>query len=162
MRRKQNNEQPNYFSRHKQAGLYGRGGEVKVYRIQAADGRGPFRPGLTKYWIDVLHAPRPMPIQDAFGFFWIEELRAGWMYGCGCLSLDELVKWFSPNECAALKDMGYFPAVIEADEIVRNREGEQVIFGCKKPFSKIAKKLTWDALLFSTEPTAELAEKERK
>lgn len=117
---------------------------MKVYRVQAKDGRGPFRPGLTKHWSECNN--RPMAIQDAFGLDWLKECRKDWMYGCGCLSLKELAVWFSKNERMTLCLMGYQPVEIEADIIIRKRNGEQVIFGCRKSFAEIAKEFSWKSL----------------
>jgi hypothetical protein len=114
-----------------------------VYRIQASDGRGPFRPGFAKYWDD--DGYRPMPIQDAFGMAWLRQCRKGYSYGCACKTVEGLAKWFRPSERRALEKFGYRPVSIVADHILRENS-DQVLFGSKHPFAEAAIDLSWSIL----------------
>ena len=126
---------------------------MRVYRIQASDGRGPFRPGLSKYWCDYNHMPPAThkAVQEEFGSEWLKECKPGWMYGSACLSLEQLATWFSRKERETLQIMGYHPVALEPDTILR-RGMEQLIIGCKKNFAQVAEKLSWNDLMSAQAP----------
>ena len=126
---------------------------MRVYRIQAIDGRGPFRPGLSKHWCDYGHIPPHKPIQEEFGSDWLNECKPGWMYGSACLSLEQLATWFSRKERETLQIMGYHPVALEPDVIVR-RGMAQLIIGCRKNFAQVAEKLSWNDLMSAERRTA--------
>lgn len=98
-----------------------------VYRVQAADGRGPWRPGMSHLWHDEAKTYLPDSIVDAFGLDWRGEIPDSWACGCACRSLDGLLKWFTPLERRRLDRMGYAPVAIRADKIIREN-ADQVIF----------------------------------
>lgn len=78
-----------------------------VYRIQDKNGRGPWKPGFSKYWIE------PRPDHDRlipwYQEFWpiYQHATAGMFLGCGCTSEDQLRRWFSPTEYRRLVEFGY-------------------------------------------------------
>lgn len=81
---------------------------MHVYRIQDLDGRGPFKPGLTDRWLEC----RPdhenlLPFFEEFPETRYVPFLPGMHYGCGCLTLQQLRRWFSPVEYARLYRMGY-------------------------------------------------------
>ena len=127
--------------------MLSQGLRMRVYRIQASDGRGPFRPGLSKHWCDYGHIPPAThkPVQEEFGSDWLKECKPGWMYGSACLSLEQLATWFSRQERETLQIMGYLPVALEPDAILR-RGVAQLIIGCKKNFAQVAEKLSWNAM----------------
>lgn len=86
---------------------------MTVYRVQDSEGRGPFKPGFSKYWIDgdsdrELLNPwfEEVRVEDVWA-----KLRNGERAGCACESMDDLLAWFLPLELERLQRMGY--SVIE-------------------------------------------------
>ena len=72
-----------------------------VYRVQAADGRGPWRPGFSHTWIDG-DAPAGRldeTIMDLIPIAQLAALPRTMHYGCACRSLTALMAWFTPIEC---------------------------------------------------------------
>lgn len=118
------------------------GWEMHLYRVQAADGRGPWRPGLSKHWVDDNCDMRlPEPVQDAFPDVF-RRIPRGWHAGCACRSMDALLKWFSPVECARLESMGYQPVRVVVDKILAEN-ADQVVFVRRKPLNQDVELLTW-------------------
>jgi len=103
-----------------------------VYRVQAIDGRGPWRPGFSHVWVDDIAKPPA----------WIEEfnvravLRAanGDVTGCACRSLDQLRRWFTQDELNRLRVLGYFVVRLEVDRILAESK-HQVVFARKQPLA---------------------------
>ena len=107
--------------------------QMKVYRLQDENGRGPFKPGFTRYWAE--NRDRPLDIISAFGLSWRAEIPRGWAVGCACRSLQELDRWFSLTERERLFDMGYRIVALKPDMILREGDG-QVIIARKLPFTR--------------------------
>lgn len=118
---------------------------VMVYRVQAADGRGPWRPGLSRYWVDK-ESDRPLPIDviTAFGLDWRERIPLRWHVGCACRTMDGLMEWFTPRERGNLDCMGYKPVSLVADRIIAEN-ADQVIFVRRDPLTR-AIALPWPVL----------------
>ena len=121
----------------------------RVYRVQAADGRGPWRPGLSKHWIE-MDSDRPLQpdVLAAFGTGWLRQVPHGWHAGCACRTLAGLMAWFTPVECNRLAAMGYSPVAIYPDKIIEENE-DQVVFACKTPLAFCSIALTWS---FAADP----------
>ncbi len=84
----------------------------KVYRIQDHEGRGPFKPGLTKYWANTS--------KDELSPFYVEFSEipvSGLALRCGCTSVDQLKLWFTPHEYGRLLGFGYKCVIIENAKI---------------------------------------------
>ena len=114
-----------------------------LYRVQAADGRGPWRPGLSKHWIDDnSDSPLQADVISAFGTGWLWAIPEGWHAGCGCRTLSKLMKWFTPIEQSRLYGMGYLPVKIWPDKIIAEND-DQVVFACKVPLALCNIALTW-------------------
>ena len=107
-----------------------------LYRMQSTlDGRGPYRPGLTKHWVDrESHRPVPTDVLTAFGLEWKSDIPKGWYCGCACRSLETLLQWFTAVELQRLSEMGYSVVEFNADKIVRE-DGMQVIFAKRLPLT---------------------------
>lgn len=91
-----------------------------VYRVQDRDGRGPWKPGLSRYWVEDSSAVGPLQetIMDLCGgFSGMEKLERGWHYACACRSPEALAAWFTPVEAIRLAAMGYAPVRIKADRV---------------------------------------------
>lgn len=94
---------------------------VIVYRVQDADGRGPFKPGFTQHWIDIYFAPGVQPYPT-----WMEEFGEdlikknglpGEYYGSAVRTRDELDGWFSVTEQRKVKHLGYRIVAIGIDRV---------------------------------------------
>jgi hypothetical protein len=116
---------------------------LDVYRVQAQDGRGPWRPGFSKYWIDEdSQRPLQLDVVTAFGLVWLNKIPRGWSAGCGCRTIDALFKWFTPTEQRRLADFGYTPVLITADKIIEEN-ADQVIFARRRPFNESVIVMKW-------------------
>jgi len=83
--------------------------EIYIYRIQDSDGRGPWKPGFSKNWTE----DRPeseyeklIPWPYEFGPVHKKAQPCEYL-GCGCLTIDQLRQWFTPNEYRTLMKYGY-------------------------------------------------------
>lgn len=89
-----------------------------VYRVQDDSGRGPWRPGFSKYWCE--------DREDLDNLIpWTVELptvllkrTAGMHMGCGCRTLEQLRRWFTPAEFKTLNQFGYASVQLEATRIL--------------------------------------------
>ena len=103
-----------------------------IYRVQADDGRGPFRPGFSVRWSD-------MDGEDRLPTF-IEEFpniifEAGWHYGTGVRTLEEIGRWFTTTEQGRMAALGFYVVVMNVDKIIAESKN-QVIFARKEPLNK--------------------------
>ena len=105
---------------------------MRIYRIQAADGRGPFRPGLTEQWIgEPRWEDRPSLIEE-FDMRDILALVKGRHMGCGFRTPEQMRRWFDVNERAKLARLGFYPVTMTVDEIVAE-SGTQLVFARRTP-----------------------------
>ena len=115
-----------------------------VYRVQAADGRGPWRPGWSQQWIDA-DAPVGRLSETVMDLLPIATLRAlppTMHYGCGCRSLEALLHWFTPLEQERLSRFGFYPVRLHADAVLAESEW-QMFVGRSRPFSDGATRLSF-------------------
>lgn len=113
-----------------------------LFRVQAADGRGPWRPGLSHHWTDENRQKFQTDILTAFGLNWKERIPPGMHVGCACRTLDGLLDWFTPLEQRRLEAMGYAPVTFLADRILAENR-EQVIFARRDPLNVAVVALKW-------------------
>ena len=80
-----------------------------VFRIQDVNGRGPYKPGFSRVWLDADHEEAKAHLVP-----WFEELGRvdrlalyGSVVGCGCVSVEQLRGWFTPSEYGRLVGHGY-------------------------------------------------------
>ena len=78
-----------------------------IYRVQDRDGRGPWKPGFSHVWV----SDRPdeefellKPIQVDFPDL---RVRSAYHVGVGCVSLEQLRRWFKREEFYILRKHGY-------------------------------------------------------
>lgn len=113
-----------------------------LYRIQAADGRGPFRPGLSRVWSDGGPVLRPPSLVEREG--WrelVEQMRASGLHcGAGCRTRQELRRWFTRAEERRLRKLGYRVVTIEPDVIFAEWPDE-VTFGCRLPLREALREI---------------------
>jgi len=116
-----------------------------LFRVQAADGRGPWRPGLSKHWIDRESDQRfPEDWINAFGLENIlSRIPKGSLAGCACRAFDGLFRWFTPTERKRLDAMGYKPVALYPDKIIAENS-DQVVFVRRLPFNQAAVVLAWE------------------
>lgn len=117
----------------------------RIYRIQDADGRGPYRPGFTHVWQDdegPVNPPMPVPV--------IMALRAAMPrhhhMGFGFVSLEQLRQWFTVPELRKLHVLGYVIAEMGATGILR-RDEKQVVFHRRFPFTEGIRVVQLDEVL---------------
>jgi hypothetical protein len=104
-----------------------------IYRIQAEDGRGPYRPGFSGAWVDADHDRRNPSITAEFGLRLAQSFPAGAQAGCGFFSVAALTVWFSDAERETLARLGYYVAEIE-DCTVYAVGDLQVLAWRRRPF----------------------------
>jgi hypothetical protein len=115
---------------------------MTIYRIQDAEGRGPFRPGLSLRWIDDEAKPhestlKPWPEEFPEVFFAIRIFRTIYC-GCGCNSPEQLKLWFSKLEIRKMEILGLNPVIMEVDEILAESP-VQLVFRRLKPLREDVK-----------------------
>lgn len=94
-----------------------------VYRIQDADGRGPWKPGFSKYWVKEREDHNNLiPWFQEFGPVHQTKALVGLHTGCGCRTQDQLRRWFLPEEYAVLRAAGYAAVRINVDMILAESE----------------------------------------
>jgi len=106
-----------------------------VYRVQDAEGRGPFRPGFSHWWVE----ERPdhdnlVPWMQQFGHDALQ--RAGWPFGkhfgCACRTLEQLRRWFTAGEYATLERFGFQAVRLDVARVLHESE-IQLLFQRAKP-----------------------------
>jgi hypothetical protein len=86
--------------------------EGMILRVQDADGRGPWKPGVFMKWTDTerpgdtLFPPIFAEIED-FHLEIARWHRRGYHIGCAVDGIEALKKWFNHREITTLRSMGY-------------------------------------------------------
>lgn len=107
-----------------------------LYRVQDAEGRGPYRPGFSHAWVDAVRAEYPPTIFDDFGPVLLAEAkRSGLHLGCAFRTPEQLHRWFTRRELTRLENAGYAVVAVQADRVFAESEW-QVLFGCEAPLSR--------------------------
>lgn len=79
-----------------------------IWRVQDALGRGPFKPGYTRQWVDDIECSGPAVdmrlIKVCMAY---AQLPGSWPFGYGCYGLAALCRWFTINEMRRLMKDGY-------------------------------------------------------
>ncbi len=104
-----------------------------VYRVQDLDGRGPWKPGFSRRWVEDRpdhDALLPWPLE--FGTGILDRLLTGEAAGCGCRTLEQLRRWFTASEYKKLLGYGYRAVQMEVGRILAESE-IQCLFGRAKP-----------------------------
>lgn len=117
---------------------------IPAYRVQAADGRGPWRPGWSHTWIDG-DAPEGRLSETIMDLLPLPQLRAlppTMAWGCACRSLASLMQWFTPVERERLERLGFYPVRMQAD-VVLVESPWQMLIGRTRPFTDGATRLRW-------------------
>jgi hypothetical protein len=117
------------------------------YRVQDADGRGPWRPGFSHTWIDESAPPGRLQetIFDLVPLDRIRHFARDQHVGSACRTLDAIGDWFTATERARLAARGYQLVRLAADLVIAESHW-QMIIGRTRPFSEGATRLGWDRL----------------
>ena len=103
-----------------------------IYRVQDADGRGPWKPGFSQCWVEDRDDQNNLvPWMVEMGRV---EKRAiyGMSVGCGCRTVEQLRRWFTPSEYRTLRRFGYQAVKMEVGRILGESK-IQVVFERAKP-----------------------------
>ena len=106
-----------------------------VYRIQDGDGRGPWKSGFSHRWVEDRpdHDNLP-PWVVEFGR--VDLKRFTWEHvGSGCLTLEQLRRWFTESEYKSLLRYGYRAVRMDVDRLLGKSE-TQCVFGRVKPLNE--------------------------
>lgn len=124
---------------------------MHVYRVQGLDGRGPFRPGFSRYWADDDFAPgivAPPTWMDEFGADAIDRLgKRGEYFGSAVRAIADISKWFSTTEQSRLATMGFNVVSLRAFRILAESPN-QVLFARRSPFNVGARPIPWKTVAF--------------
>jgi hypothetical protein len=120
------------------------GFKVTAYRVQAADGRGPWRPGWSHTWIDDAAPPDRLTetVMNLVPIHLLMNLPKDMAWGSACRSFDALMQWFTPVERQRLQVAGYHPVKLMAD-VVLAESAWQMLIGRRRPFTDGATRLRW-------------------
>ena len=117
-----------------------------VFRVQhPSDGYGPYRPGLSHRWTDLLHEVRNPSILTDFDEAVFSRLSPNRFNGCALESLGAVRKWFSPIEREKLAKLGFALVALAAHSIVA-RSDRQLLISRTEPFRSGALELPWEVL----------------
>ena len=105
---------------------------MRIYRIQGADGRGPFRPGITEQWIGNPRWHERPSLMEEFDMRQILARAAKRHMGCGFRTPDQMRLWFDANERAKLARLGFYQVTMEVDEILAESP-TQLVFARRTP-----------------------------
>lgn len=101
---------------------------MRVWRVQDASGRGPYRPGLSERWMDEQHHVRN---EGPLAFRRADLLEhSGW----GFLSEGAAKRWFSRSERRRLLQLGFELVNLDADLVVVS-SARQCLFSRTLPLS---------------------------
>lgn len=118
----------NTQNQHAQAGQVERR-VMHIYRVQDKQGRGPFRPGITDKWIEMRpdHENLVPFFEEWKGFDPCCEAKQNEHLGVGCMTLEQLRRWFTETEYNRLRILGYRAVKVRADRILRSSD-KQCVF----------------------------------
>lgn len=116
--------------------------KITVYRMQDRSGRGPWKPGFSKMWVEERTAEEFAALRA------IQEIASHVVNrpqnghrGCGCRTLAQLRRWFTPTEYTRLLDWDYACVQMEVDRVLYS-DDVQVLFERKKPLRKDVRVVT--------------------
>lgn len=115
--------------------------EATVYRVQDAEGRGPFRPGLSAQWSDHHGPVRPPPYFDLWPD-WRRLVPGGWWYGSAVEAVPQLDPWFTGPERDRLAALGFRLVALDR-AFIAARDPAQVLIARKRPFTAGCRVLAW-------------------
>ena len=106
-----------------------------IYRVQDKDGRGPWKPGFSLNWVESRDDHENLhPWTYEFGPVH-RYLLSGEYGGSGCLTEDQLRRWFTPSEYKTLIAYGYHAVKMRVNRILASSP-IQCVFGRAKPLTE--------------------------
>lgn len=105
-----------------------------VFRWQDAEGRGPYRPGMSRYWADEDQQASNPPMFIEFGADVVRHGRPGEAMGCGFRSPEQMHRWFTRDEQDRMRLLGYRFGAMKVDRIVAESD-RQVVFARRQPLA---------------------------
>lgn len=112
---------------------------MKVYRVQDKEGRGPFKPGLTRHWLIYNKGKdKLIPWYAGMNSEQIKALLSGrGAIGTACISIKDLCKWFSKKEYSTLLKHGYRSIYLDInEEDVLFKDDNQILFNRDIPLNE--------------------------
>lgn len=109
-----------------------------VYRIQDADGRGPWKPGFSQHWSTDKPAEVYEKLQPIMTDFPNLSVNTNRHIGVGCTSLEQLRMWIWKIEYERLLQHGYQCVKIRADRIAAQSD-IQCVFESAQPLKDVGK-----------------------
>lgn len=106
-----------------------------IYRVQDRDGRGPWRPGFSNKW--VIHRPDHEDLLPSYLEMphALDRRTPGYHVGVGCWELDQLRRWFIPDEFDTLLNHGFACVKFYAGVFLGSSE-TQCLFERRKPLAE--------------------------
>lgn len=110
----------------------------QVVRIQDQQGRGPWKPGFSHVWVeDRADHDKLVPWFQEMG--WVNRKAiAGMHVGCGCRTVEQLQRWFTPGEYRTLLLYGYRAVTLEIGRVL-GESAIQVVFERPRPLREAGK-----------------------
>lgn len=97
-----------------------------IYRIQDAEGRGPWKPGFSHRWVQYredLHNLVPWFLEfDESMILALVIHSRGCAFGSGCRTKEQLRRWFTEREYSTLLEFGYRSVKMGANLILAESE----------------------------------------
>ena len=111
-----------------------------LLRMQDQSGRGPWKPGFSKYWVDDVRDFDLPPVQQDFGLDWAlmvdAAFRRGLHLGVAVRGVKRFNKWFTSTERVRLALLGY--QIVDASECeVLGETNWQAVIGSEAPLSEL-------------------------
>jgi hypothetical protein len=96
-----------------------------ILRVQDDEGRGPFKPGFSRFWLDPDWSSELPTWMEEFGRDVMPQVSK-YHYGCGVRSFSQLARWFSDKEVKAMYFYGYSIVSMRVDEIIAESKNQNV------------------------------------
>lgn len=96
-----------------------------VFRVQNKSGRGPFMPGLSRYW--VIDRPDHINLKPHSMDFPDIKYPKGMFVGCACRTKEQLQRWFSEQEYKSLLEMGFKSVSLPVNKIIAESDTQLVV-----------------------------------
>lgn len=110
-------------------------GPLVVFRVQDCEGRGPWRAGFSRRWVEARDDHANLPpwfVEFGLGAVWYRDPAE--VVACGCQRLADLRRWVSATEYKTLTTFGYRAVRIEADRIIC-ASAVQCLFARRRPLT---------------------------
>lgn len=125
------------------------GDPVRVFRVQDANGRGPFRPGFSREWCDDDFAPGMLPLptwMEEFGRDLIDRLgRPGEHFGSAVRTIGQISRWFSATEQNRLEKHAFNVVSLHVTRVLAE-SANQLVFARGMPLARGALIVPWQSL----------------